>query len=103
MADYDEIRQNLQRLQTAYDKTLALSQTVAVSKKVEQESVGIIEPASVARLTHRMLRNLAIAFAGSLILGFGLLYGAGMFQDDFAALTELENQLSEEVVGKIPA
>lgn len=103
MADYDEIRQNLQRLQTAYDKTLALIQTVGVSKKVEQESVGILEPASVARPTHRMLRNLAIAFAGSLLIGFGFLYCVSLFQDDFASLTELENQLSEEVVGQIPA
>jgi capsular exopolysaccharide synthesis family protein len=103
MADYEEIRQNLQRLQTAYDKTLALIQTVDVSKKVEQESVGILEPASVATPTHRMLRNLAIALAGSLLLGFGLLYCVGLFQDDFASLTELENQLSEEVVGQIPA
>jgi len=103
MAEYDEIRQNLQRLQTAYDKTLALIQTVGVSKKVEQESVGVLEPASVALPTHRMLRNLAIAFAGSLLLGFGFLYGVSLFQDDFASLTELENQLSEEVVGQIPA
>ena len=103
MADYEQIRQNLQRLQTAYDKTLTLIQTVDVSKKVEQENVGILEPASVATPTHRLLRNMAIALVGSLLLGFGLLYCIGLFQDDFASLAELTNQLCEEVVGQIPA
>ena len=103
MADYEQIRQNLQRLQTAYDKTLTLIQTVGVSKKVEQENVGILEPASVATPTHRLLRNMAIALVGSLLLGFGLLYCIGLFQDDFASLAELTNQLCEEVVGQIPA
>ncbi|MDB6065954.1 MAG: Tyrosine-protein kinase YwqD [Pedosphaera sp.] len=103
MADYEQIRQNLQRLQAAYDKTLALIQTVDVSKKVEQENVGILEPASVAISTHRRLRNMAIALAASLLLGFGLLYCIGLFQDDFTSLTELANQLSEEAVGQIPA
>src|SRR5256886_2312820 len=103
MADYEQIRQNLQRLQTAYDKTLTLIQTVDVSKKVEQENVGILEPASAGTPTHRLLRNMAIALVGSLLLGFGLLYCIGLFQDDFASLAELTHQLSEEVVGQIPA
>ena len=103
MADYELIRQNLQRLQAAYDKTLTVIQTVDVSKKVEQENVGILEPASVATPTHRQFRTMAIALAGSLLLSFGLIYCIGLFQDDFASLAELANQLSEEVVGQIPA
>ena len=103
MADYEQIRQNLQRLQTAYDKTLALIQTLDVGKKVDQENVGILEAASVATPTHRLFRIMAVAFVVSLLLGFGLLYGIGLLQDDFASLAELANQLSEEVVGQIPA
>jgi polysaccharide biosynthesis transport protein len=103
MADYEQIRQNLQRLQTAYDKTLTLIQTLDVSKKVEQENVGILEPASAATRTHRLFRNMAIAVVGALLLGFGLLYCIGLFQDDFASLGELANQVSEAVVGQIPA
>lgn len=103
MADYDRIRQDLQRLQTAYDKMLALIQTVDLGRRVEQESIGILEPASVATPVNQMIRNLAIAVAGSLLLGFGLLYCLGMFRDDFATLTELGNHLSEEVVGQVPA
>jgi polysaccharide biosynthesis transport protein len=46
---------------------------------------------------------MAISVAGSLILGFGLLYCMAMFRDDFSTLTELRNHFSEEVVGQIPA
>jgi succinoglycan biosynthesis transport protein ExoP len=103
MADYDRIRQDLQRLQAAYDRMLGLIQTVDVGTSVEQENVAILEPASPALAVDHMIRNMAIAIAGSLILGFGLLYCVGLFRDDFATLTELRNHLSEEVVGQIPA
>jgi capsular exopolysaccharide synthesis family protein len=103
MADYEQIRQNLQRLQAAYDKTLTLIQTVGISKKLEQENVGILEPASVATPTRHLFRNTAIALAGSLALSFVFLYCIGLFQDDFASLAELTDQLSEDVVGQIPA
>jgi succinoglycan biosynthesis transport protein ExoP len=103
MADYDRIRQELQRTQAAYDRMLALIQTVDVGRTVEQENVGILEPASVAEPVNHLLRNLAIAVAGSLMLGFGLLYCMAILRDDFSTLTELRNHLSEEVVGQIPA
>jgi capsular exopolysaccharide synthesis family protein len=102
MADYERIRQDLQRVQATHDRMLGLIQTVDVSRSVEQDNVGILEPATPAAPRHRMLRNLAIALAGSLLLGFGLLYGLAMFHDDFSSLTEVSNHLSEEVVGQIP-
>jgi len=103
MADYDRIRQDLQRLQAAYDKLLGLIQTVDVSKKLEQENVGILEQASPAVSTHRTLKSLAIALFGSGLLSIGLLYVLSLFHDDFTSLTELENQLSAEVIGQIPS
>src|SRR2546421_9282910 len=103
MADYERIRQDLQRLQAAYDKMLGLIQTVDVSKTVAQENLGILEPASPGAPLHRMMRNLVVAFVSSLFLGFGALFCLGKFRDDFASLWELSNQLSQEVVGQIPA
>jgi succinoglycan biosynthesis transport protein ExoP len=103
MADYDRIRQDVQRIQGAYEKMLGLIQKVDLNKNVEQEKVSILEPASRA-IPHRpVARNLGIAIAGSLLLGFGLVYGLGRVRDDFSSLTELSSHLSEEVVGRIPA
>jgi capsular exopolysaccharide synthesis family protein len=103
MADYDRLRQDLQRIQSAYDKMVALIQTVDVGRTVEQENVAILDPASPATPSNRMVKYLALAFAGALALAFGLLYCLGIFHDDFASLTELGEHLSEEVVGQVPA
>ena len=103
IADYDRIRQDVQRLQTAYDKMLALIQTVDLGRRVEQDSIEILEPASTAKPVDNMKRNVAVAIAGSLLLGAALLYGLGMLRDDFATLAELEEHLSEEVIGQVPA
>jgi succinoglycan biosynthesis transport protein ExoP len=102
MADYDRLRQALARLQTAYDKMLSLDQTVDLSRTVEQENIGILEPASVARPINHLARNLAAALAGSLLLSFGLLYCLAMLRDDFSSLADLSEHLSEPVVGQIP-
>ena len=103
MADYDRIRQDVQRIQNAYDKVMGLIQTVDLGRRIEQESIGILDRASVATPVDNLKRNLAVGIAGSLLLGFGFLYVLAMLRDDFSTLAELEDHLSEEVVGQIPA
>ena len=103
MADYERIRQDLQRLQTAYDKMLGLIQTVDVSKTVAQDNIGILEPASAAIPVNHAVRNMAIGLAGALFIAFGALYCLGKFRDDSASFSELGNYLSSPVVGQIPA
>jgi polysaccharide biosynthesis transport protein len=102
MGDYDRLRLGMNRLQAGYDKLLELVQTVDLSKAVEQENVGILDPASIAAPINRMKRNLAVALGGSLFLGFGLLYCFGILRDDFSSITELREHLAEPVVGQIP-
>ncbi|MBU6410219.1 MAG: polysaccharide biosynthesis tyrosine autokinase, partial [Verrucomicrobia bacterium] len=103
MADYDQIRQKVQRLQAAYDKTFGLIQNIDVAQRVEQADVGILDPASAAKPTHRMLIHMAAATFLALALCFGLLYGIGLLQDNFASQAELAGHLAAPVVGQIPA
>jgi polysaccharide biosynthesis transport protein len=103
MANYEQIRQTVQRLQTAYDKTLDLIQNIDVRKRVEQESLGILDPASVGVSTHRMLTNMALASVISLLLGVGALFGVALIQDNFASRIELAEELAEPVVGQVPS
>ena len=102
MVDYDRIRQDLQRLQGAYDKLLGVIQTVDVSKTIDQENVAVLEPASMARPLHRMFRNMLLAVAVALLCTFALLYLTGKFDDRFASLAELADDLSEAAIGQIP-
>jgi succinoglycan biosynthesis transport protein ExoP len=103
MAEYGQIQQKIQRLQAAYDKTFSLIQNVDVAQRVQQADIGILDPASVARPTRRMLIHMAAAIALSLALCFGLLYGIALLQDNFASHTELAEQLAEPVLGQIPS
>jgi capsular exopolysaccharide synthesis family protein len=103
VAEYERLQQNVQRLQAAFNTTFGVIKNRDVANSVEHENVGILDPASVAKSTHRMLINLSIAIVLALALSFGLLYGIALFQDHFASSTELAQQLDEPVVGQIPA
>jgi polysaccharide biosynthesis transport protein len=103
MADYDQIQQKVKRLQDAYDKTLGLIQNIDVAQRVQQADVGILDPASVAKPTHRMLIHMALAVALSLFVSVLALYGIALLQDNFASQTELAECLGEPVVGQIPS
>lgn len=102
MADYGQIQQKIQRLQAAYDKTLGLIQNIDVAQRVEQADVGILDPASAATPTHRLLLHMAFAVVFSFALCFGLLYCLALFQDNFASRAELSEQFAEPVLGQIP-
>ncbi|HWX21818.1 MAG TPA: polysaccharide biosynthesis tyrosine autokinase [Candidatus Binatia bacterium] len=102
VGEFEQLQQNAQRLQAAYDKTFGLVQNMGVANRVEQENVGILDPASAAKPTHRMLIHLAIGTVLALALWFALLYGLALFRDDFASHTELADHLAEPVVGQIP-
>jgi polysaccharide biosynthesis transport protein len=103
MADYDSMRLGLQRLQTAYDRLFGVMQTVDVGKTVDQENVGVLESASVAKPIPRMIINMFIAAVAAFALSFACLYGLGILDDRFASLTELSDHLSADVLGQIPA
>jgi capsular exopolysaccharide synthesis family protein len=102
MVEYDRIRQDLQRLQGAYDKLLGVVQSVDVGKKLDQENVSVLEPASAARPLHRMLRNMLMAFAAALLCSAAFFYFAFRFDDRFASLSELADDLAETAIGQIP-
>jgi polysaccharide biosynthesis transport protein len=97
------MRLDLQRLQTAYDRLFGVIQTVDVGKTVDQENVGILEAASIAKPVPRMLINMLLASVAVFGLSFVCLYCLGIFDDRFASLTELSGHLPAEVLGQIPA
>jgi polysaccharide biosynthesis transport protein len=103
MADYDRIRQDLQRMQAAYDKMLGLIQRVDISKNVEQENIAILEPASAAESHRPVIRNIGMAVVGSCLLGFGILFCLATVRDDFSSADELGEHVSQAIVGKVPA
>jgi len=103
IADYDRLRSDLQRLQTSYDRLLGVVQNVDMTKTVEQENLGVLEPASLSRPVPRMIINMLVGCLVAFLLSIGVLYLLRLFDDRFASITELSNYLSEDVLGQIPA
>src|SRR6185369_12930423 len=86
----------------AYDKLLGVVQSVDVGKKIDQENVSVLEPASAPRPQRQMLRNMLASFAAALIFSAAFFYLASRFDDRFASLSELADDLSETAIGQIP-
>jgi capsular exopolysaccharide synthesis family protein len=101
MADYDRLRQDVQRTQAGYDKLLSVISTVDVGKSVDQENVSVLEAASMAVPVHTGLRNMGLATVFWLLLAAGILWLLGKFDDRFASPTELAEDFPEKVVGQV--
>jgi polysaccharide biosynthesis transport protein len=102
MADYDRIRQDVQRTQSLYEKLLGVIQQVDVNHTLDQETVLVMDAASKPKTVRRAPIILGLGVAGGLFFGLGLLYVVSLFDDRFASLTELGSQLPETVIGQIP-
>jgi succinoglycan biosynthesis transport protein ExoP len=102
MADYEQIRHGLERLQAAYDRLLGVIQTVDVGKTLDQENVGIMEPASVALPINQTTRNMLLGVAAAMFFSLGFLWFVGAFDDRFASVDELRSHFPEPVIGQIP-
>jgi len=101
MADYDRLRQDVQRTQAAYDKMLSVISTVDVGKSVDQENVSVLEAATPGAPVHMGLRNMSLATAVAIFLGAGMLWLLGKFDDRFASPTELAEDFPEKVLGQV--
>jgi capsular exopolysaccharide synthesis family protein len=99
MADYERLRQDVQRTQAAYDRLLQVISTVDVGKSVDQENVAVLEAASLGAPVHIGLRNMGLAFVAALICGAGALWLLGKFDDRFASSSELAEDFPEKVLG----
>jgi len=102
MADYDRLRQDVQRSQALYEKLLGVIQQVDVNRTLDQENVRVMDAASDPTPVRGTIVFLVFGLAAGLALGLGLLYFVNRFDDRFASLTELTEQIPETVIGQVP-
>ena len=102
VAEYDRIRQDVQRTQALYERMLGVIQSVDVNRTLDQESMRVLERASAAKPTRKVFLILALGCFLGLFLGLGLIYIIARFDDRFTSIAELRNHLSEIIVGQVP-
>jgi capsular exopolysaccharide synthesis family protein len=80
---------------------LSVISTVDVGKSVDQESVSVLEAASMGVPVHSGLRNMGLATVFCMLMAAGALWLLGKFDDRFASPTELAEDFPEKVVGQV--
>ncbi|HVV71138.1 MAG TPA: polysaccharide biosynthesis tyrosine autokinase, partial [Verrucomicrobiae bacterium] len=102
LAQFDRMKQDLQRSQSLYDRLLSLLQTVDLRRDIDQEPLSLLAAASVG---HPTLTRYGMAAAG---LFLSLLVGAGAFlflealDDRFGSARDVSFRIPAEVIGQIP-
>jgi capsular exopolysaccharide synthesis family protein len=102
MAQYERIRQDVQRTQGLYERLLGVIQSVDVNRTLDQESVRVMERASAAKPIRKTFKILTLGVVLGLFMGLGLVYVIARFDDRFTSIAELRNHLSEIIVGQVP-
>lgn len=103
LAEFDQLKANVQRVQSLYDRLLNLLQTVDVNKNLDQEIVSVMERPSPAEATkEQMPRSLVLAALVGLVAGLGIVFLIARFDDRLTSMTEVLEQFEEEIVGQVP-
>jgi polysaccharide biosynthesis transport protein len=103
MADYNAIKERIQRLQKMSDGFLISERTVDVEKQISPESVTILQPATAAAAMPRdMFKQLFVAGLLGLALGGIVLVVLRRLDDRPHSLVEMKDLFEETVLGQIP-
>jgi len=100
---FEVLKENNQHLQTTYDQLLATLQTLDADKGTSQESVAILEPATLAApIPPGTSKHMIMAALIGLVAGFGILMLLERLDDRPASFSELEVLFDQPVLAQFP-
>jgi succinoglycan biosynthesis transport protein ExoP len=103
IGEYERLRSRVDRQKALYERLLFNIQSIDLNVNIDQDILSIYEHASspTVRL-HTIVRDLLTGAFFGLLLGSGILFLIASFDDRICTLTELQDSLTEEVVGLVP-
>lgn len=103
IAEAERLKLNVQRVQSVYDRLVALVQNVGISRNIDQETLSILEPASRAIRSHTSeIGLLCLSGVGGLGLGVGLILLKAFRDDRLTSVLEVNEKLGANIVGQVP-
>jgi capsular exopolysaccharide synthesis family protein len=103
MADYQDIKDRIQRLQNISDSLFASESTVDLTTQISPDSVSILEPATPGTLAAPpTVQRASIAAIVGLAAAVALLLFLDRLDDRPNSYTELQDLFDETVLGQIP-
>ena len=103
LAEFERLKQNVDRMQSLRDRLLPLVQSIDVNRNIDQEAVSILEHASPGMEDRPMLPVvLALAVLIGLGVGVGLIFLVELADDRLMSTEEVARQFTEELIGQLP-
>jgi capsular exopolysaccharide synthesis family protein len=103
ISEADRLKLNVQRVKTVYDRLMLLVQNVGISRNIDQETLAILEPATLAGRSYtREIGILAASGMGGIGLGLGIVLLIAVRDDRFTSLIEVNEKLGQHVVAQVP-
>ncbi len=103
LAQADELKANIQRNQSLYERLLALLQNVDITRNIDQESLAILQPASVASRTYGKLQSsLSTGAVGGIALGLAIILLLAFRDDRFSSIVEVNEFIGGGLLGQVP-
>jgi capsular exopolysaccharide synthesis family protein len=103
MADYNRIKDKVDRAQEAYRQQSTNLTNIDLNKNVDQDKVSVLEPATdPVSVRPGLWRTMGLAAGSGLLLGLAVLGVLARFDDRILVTTDLEAALKEQLLAQIP-
>jgi capsular exopolysaccharide synthesis family protein len=103
IAEADNLKLNVTRIQGVYDRFLGLLQNIDISRNLDQETLAILQPASPAARSRKEQKQKAGTFVlASFFGGMGIVFFFAWRDDRFTSLAEISEKFGGVIVGQVP-
>jgi capsular exopolysaccharide synthesis family protein len=103
IAEAEQLRLQVNRAQLVYERLVMMAQDVVINRKIDQDSLSIIEAATPATRSYtKQLSAGGTASFGGLALGLLILVLLAFLDDGFHSQTDLNASLGALLVGQVP-
>jgi capsular exopolysaccharide synthesis family protein len=103
IAEAEHLKQNVTRSQGLYDRLVLLLENVDISRSIDQETLSILEPASLAMRSYKEdAIAIGLAVVVGLAFGLGIDFLVELRDDRVFSLMEICDKIDENVVGQLP-
>jgi succinoglycan biosynthesis transport protein ExoP len=103
MADYNRIKDKVDRAEEVYRQQLTNMRNIDVDKNVDQDVISVLDPPSDPMSVRPGLwRTMALAAGSGLLLGAALIGLFAHYDDSILATSTLEEDLKEQLLAQIP-
>jgi len=103
LSQYELLKTKADRAKAEYDRQLANLGSVSVTKNVDQDSISILERASLSISVKPGLANIIMGgIGGGLLVGLLIIFVIDQLDDRISSLMELQANFPQQLLGQIP-